>query len=377
MSRLPNDPLTEAFLKDLETIVSLDSNSQDPEGVDSVGRYFKAEFEKLHWHIREIDCGKKTGKLLEIYNLSPEHYDVTFVGHMDTVFPKGTAGERPFTVHEGRAYGPGVADMKQGDLAMLYIAKSLKRETLEKTSICMLFTPDEEIGSLYSRPYLIDVAQRSDRVFIMEACLLDGSYCTSRSGRVNYRVKFHGIAAHAGFAFSTENASAVDELGRWICALAELRCREKNTTVNVAPVSGGIASNVIADEAELSCEIRFQANDEMERVQLAVRQMVENPFTSGVSVEILEDSRTPAWSTSAETAAYVCEVKETAASLGQEFRCASRGGLSDANTMAQYCRIVIDGMGPRGQFGHSLKECLDIQGIKPCIDLCTELIKKL
>ena len=36
------------------------------------------------------------------------------MGHRDTVFPDGEAARRPFTIRDGIAYGPGVADMKAG-----------------------------------------------------------------------------------------------------------------------------------------------------------------------------------------------------------------------------------------------------------------------
>src|SRR4029077_6867180 len=40
--------------------------------------------------------------------------NVVLMGHRDTVFPDGEATRRPFTIRDGIAYGPGVADMKAG-----------------------------------------------------------------------------------------------------------------------------------------------------------------------------------------------------------------------------------------------------------------------
>ena len=48
------------------------------------------------------------------------------VGHMDTVFPDGTVAERPFVIDDGRAYGPGVTDMKGGLLGGLYALRALR-----------------------------------------------------------------------------------------------------------------------------------------------------------------------------------------------------------------------------------------------------------
>ena len=369
--------LLKEFLADLETLVNIDSGSYDPEGVNQVADFFAKRFEALGWLCEYVSFDDRVGNVLKICNREAERYDVTFVGHMDTVFPKGTPQQRPFRVEGDRAYGPGVADMKQGDLAMYYTAKLLDQETLNRVSICMLFTPDEEISSRFTRGYLEQIAAKSDRVFIMEACLLDGSYCFSRKGKLSYKFNFHGKAAHAGFAWEVENASAVHELAQWVCELMNLRDKEAGTTVNVAPISGGIGCNTVADFASMDCEMRFYSNEEGDRIEAKIAQLLENPFVPGVRVEMVDRQSTPAWRATEETWAYVDQARAIAASLGQEFQGGWRGGLSDANHMAPFCPIVIDGMGPRGQYGHSERECMDLTGVEPCIDLCKALIEAL
>ena len=365
------------FLADLEKLVNMDSGSYDPEGVDRIGDFFFRRFQELGWRCEYIRFDEKIGHVLKVCNREADHYDVTFVGHMDTVFPKGTPQERPFRVEGDRAYGPGVADMKQGDLAMYYIARALSPEILERVNICMLFTPDEEISSRFTRGYLEQIAAKSNRVFIMEACLLDGSYCFSRKGKLSYKFNFHGKAAHAGFAWEVENASAVHELAQWVCALMDLRDKEKGTTVNIAPISGGIGCNTVADFASMDCEMRFFTNEEGNRIQAKIAELMEKPFVDGVTAEMVERHSTPAWKTTEETWAYVEQVRAIAHGLGQQFEGGCRGGLSDANHMAPFCPIVIDGMGPRGQYGHSERECMDLTGVEPCIALCKALIEAL
>lgn len=70
-----------------------------------------------------------------------------FLGHMDTVFPKGTAQARPFKIEGDRATGPGVADMKAGLVANLFAARALKRLGLIDCPMTLMFSPDEELGS--------------------------------------------------------------------------------------------------------------------------------------------------------------------------------------------------------------------------------------
>jgi len=365
----------EEFLKDLKTLIEIESHSWDPTGVQQVADVFRGWFTELGWECEELHFGDEVGPVLKICNRPAEVYDITYVGHMDTVYPAGTVAQRPLRMEGNLLYGPGVCDMKQGDLAMYYIARILSKETLNKLNICMLFTPDEEISSVFTKSYLGQVAAQSKRVFIMEAQSLEGrTHCHARPGKRSYKITFHGKACHAGFMFEREHASAVEELGQWICALAGLRSRDKHTTVNIAPVFGGQATNIVADEATLEFESRFYLPEEGERIREAVERMAEHPFTDGVTVEILQERYTPAWNTSEETFRYIEQAKEVARSIGQDFVVATRGGLSDANTMAQFCSVVLDGMGPAGQGGHSLDEKLDVTTIEPLIKLCVALM---
>jgi len=365
------------YVRDLETIVNMDSFSEDPEGVAAVAAFFRREFEGLGWHVWETQVDEKAGPLLEICNKTPEHYDILFCGHMDTVFPPGTARERPFSIRNGYAYGPGVADMKQGDLGMLYTAKLLPKEFSDRLSIGMLLTPDEEISSRYSLKTLLEVGAKADRILVTEACMLSGDACIERNGKWAFAVEFFGIPAHAGFIFERENASAVEEMAHWILMLASLKNAEKGTTVNIAPVSGGAAQNVVAERARLECEIRFREQAETDRVREAVEKALKTPFVKGARAMLLAEDFKPAWVPSKETVQFAEEIRRLAGELGQDFHWSRRGGLSDANSFAQVCPRVIDGMGPRGQFGHSPQECLDISSIEPCVLLNLALLGKL
>ena len=72
---------------------------------------------------------------------------IVFLGHMDTVFPAGTAAARPFRAEGGRAYGPGVADMKAGVVANMFAARALKELGLIDVPMTLMFSPDEELGA--------------------------------------------------------------------------------------------------------------------------------------------------------------------------------------------------------------------------------------
>lgn len=101
----------EEYFSQLEELVNLDSGSTDREGVNRIASYFAPKFEALGFEVQRIR-GEETGDCLVMNRGGREHYDVLFLGHMDTVFPRGTAEERPFRMDGEKAYGPGVADRR-------------------------------------------------------------------------------------------------------------------------------------------------------------------------------------------------------------------------------------------------------------------------
>ena len=202
------------YLKQLETLVNIDSGSHNAAGVNKVADVIEGWYRDLGWHVVNHDVGPEAGRLMEISNRPADHYDVMFVGHMDTVFPDGTAEKRPFSMDEENVYGPGVGDMKNGDTAMYHVALNADPKVLENLNICMLYNPDEEIGSRYSREKMDEIGRKADIIVVMESAGNKGTrHCFARKGSMGYELEFHGQAAHAGFMFSVENASAILEMG--------------------------------------------------------------------------------------------------------------------------------------------------------------------
>lgn len=368
----------ESFLDRLATLVNIDSGSYDPEGINRVADVIESWYKDLGWYVKAHDLGPETGRMLEISNHPDcDHYDVVFTGHMDTVFPKGTVAERPFTRNETTAFGPGVSDMKNGDVAMYETAAHLSKEALDKLNICMLYNPDEEIGSIYSAEGMDSIAAKADVIYVMESAGAHGVHCFARKGRMEYVLRFHGKAGHAGFMFDLDVASAVLEMGHCIVDLMNLASREANTTVNVGVAKGGIATNVVADTAELWVESRFTSDSERERIRAAVEEMIAHPHIPGVSIEVIKHTTAKNWSRTGKGEAHRLFMQGVAEKLGLEFGDKDRGGLSDANHMSKNCDVIADGMGPSGGRDHSPDEFLTLSSIDPCVQLCCGILEEM
>ena len=109
------------------------------------------------------------------------------VGHHDTVFPLGTLAARPFTVSDGRATGPGVFDMKGGIVTAVHAVASLA----DRSGVELLFTCDEEVGSLTSRRLIEERAAACGRVLVLEPAADGGAVKIGRKGVGMYDVERH------------------------------------------------------------------------------------------------------------------------------------------------------------------------------------------
>ena len=115
------------YLKDLEYIINIDSGSSDIEGNDRMAEFFFRAFEEAGFDSEIRRAGEKNRPVVIAKTPEAGEFEFYLGGHMDTVFPKGTAAKRPFHIREGCAFGPGTVDMKAGALLILYIARELRK----------------------------------------------------------------------------------------------------------------------------------------------------------------------------------------------------------------------------------------------------------
>lgn len=367
----------EDYLKELEVLVNIDSGLGAPEGANQVGTLLAKPLTERGWLLERHTVSDKCGDCFVLKNREAEHYDVLMIGHIDTVFPAGEAIKRPFSRDENRAYGVGVIDMKQGCLAMVWVLNALPSDVLEKLNIVVIFNPDEEIGSLYSKELTDSYARISDCALVYEAASNCVTRCIQRKGMIRLSVEFIGKAGHAGYAFENGGINAVNEMAYWICELAKYHSAETGTTVNAGIARGGQAANIIPDRAELVLDIRFEKISEMEKIQAELLQLSEHAKEKGVGVVEKQRRSTPPMEPGLKTYA-LCELaKEITEEMGYNFKLKKRGGLSDANHISACGCATLDALGPTGDFDHSEDEYLELSTIQPNLEFSYRLLSKL
>ncbi|MCI8609777.1 MAG: M20 family metallopeptidase [Firmicutes bacterium] len=389
----------EAYLKELEQIINMDSGTADVDGCWRVAAFLKARLRRAGLAAAAVPYGTPQRPLVAAVTpassddplTSDKNYDFLFLGHLDTVFPAGTAESRPFRLHEaeGRVYGPGAVDMKAGALLMIYIAEYLLHVKPD-ISLCLLLNSDEETGSLESAPLLQNFGARCHRAFVFEGGRKQGQFVCQRKGCAKYEMKVSGIASHAGTS-PQQGASAIVEAAHVILQLDKLKRYDRGTTVNVGLLEGGTALNMVADHCTAQMEVRYTNEQELSRIEKALSKLERDTYINGTAVAFTKLSQTPPLRPTPQTQELMAQMEnygrllstaspDSVAADSPSFppvAFVSAGGLSDANRLAP-CNIpIIDGCGPSGGFPHSEKEFLSIATVKSRFFFVTGLILHL
>ncbi|MGL6201491.1 MAG: M20 family metallopeptidase [Lachnospiraceae bacterium] len=355
----------DAYLKTLGDLVNTDSHSDDLEGISKVAdqcHSFLTGIDKVQSEIIRLQNGRS---FVKAQLKGGRSFKVLIIGHMDTVFEKGTAQKRPFQISGNLAYGSGVADMKAGVTSALYLLKAIAESgTGNFPSITLFLSSDEETGSGDSKKYLEELALENDAVLVFEPGRGNGDVVTGRKGIGRYKVVCKGIAAHAGTNHQ-DGKNAIVEIAHKILTLAKLTNYEKGTTVNAGTISGGTGINVVPDHAEVNVDLRFGQLSEVVPTEKAIAEIVRTQYIDGVTTELHGGlNRPPMEETEANLRLYdlYCHsAREFNYRVGRQYV----GGGSDGNITCALGVPTLDGLGPCGAGFHSDKEYMELDSIIP------------
>ncbi|HSV94203.1 MAG TPA: M20 family metallopeptidase [Desulfobacterales bacterium] len=367
------------FLQDLEHLVNIDSGSGHAPGLTAVARFLQERFGCIGWDTRALEFDGGAAPCLEVVNRSrrpaDEPFDFLFLGHMDTVFPPGTAARRPFSIRDGRAWGPGVCDMKAGLLTILHAAEAISQAGVsDGLSVCIAFNSDEEIGSRASRRWFEGLAARSRRVLVFEPCRSSGQRVLQRKGVAGFEVLCHGRAAHAGVE-PEKGANAVLELAHQVLAASGFARPEAGTTVSVTTIAGGTAGNVVPDFARAGFDVRVATIEEARRIETCFRSLAASGRADGVRGEVRGEINRMPMVPSEATLRLWEHIRRIGEGMGLGMALISTGGGSDGNFTAALGVPTVDAMGPRGGCAHSADEYLELDSVVPNTRLICEVLK--
>jgi glutamate carboxypeptidase len=340
----------------LGRLVRAESPSNEKDAADRCARLLAKEWRRRGTRV-EIIRQKRRGDHLRISwcpGKGRSQGQLLVLGHYDTVYASGTLRTMPFRVRDGRAYGPGVFDMKGGLVQALFAFDALRRLNARmRKRIVFLWTSDEEIGSVSSRARIEAEARRSDAVFVLEPAFGPlGLLKTSRKGVGEAELIVHGRAAHAGLA-PQEGVNAVHELARQIVRIEEWNDPRRAVTVNADIIEGGTKSNVIAERAWAVVDLRALHVSDMRRIEQRLRSL--RPILRGARLEVRGGFSRPPMERRM-SAALFARAKQIAQQMGISLGECCAGGGSDGNFTAALGIPTLDGLGAVGDGAHSARE---------------------
>ena len=359
---------TDAMLEAIRELVEQSSHTADKAGGDAVASLLAERAAGLGLEVTRI-ASERFADHLVIASPAAAHSAegaIVFVGHHDTVFPRGSF--EGFTRDATIARGPGVLDMKGGIVVMLEAVRAVQQAGgLPRLKLRIVLVGDEEVGSPEGRAVIQTHTKGASQALVFEAGRAADKIITSRKGTGSATVIATGKAAHAANGHR-EGVNAIWALARFIDRAQRLTDYERGVTVNVGIVRGGEAKNTVPDRAECQIDFRFvrmsDADTTFEELKRACEEAAREVPGSSLTISG-GPQRLPLERNAANTELYERYAAEAkAVGLGSEESGLIAGG-SDASSTAAIGIPSIDGLGPRGSGFHTKDELIEIASLEP------------
>lgn len=352
-----------AMLSLLERVVNIDSGSYDKAGVDAVGEVFADFFTGHGIDVERLPCDI-SGDIFRARIPGPGNAPIVLMGHRDTVFTKGEAARRPFAIKDGRAYGPGVTDMKGGLVLNAFVLAAFKKFGGHSAPLVALLTSDEEIGSPQSRGIIEETAQGARAVYNAEPGRPSGNVVSRRKGGIFMIMDVAGRAAHSGANFEA-GRSAIHALAHKTVAIAALTDLPIGVTLNVGLVSGGQSVNTVAPEARGEIDMRYSRHVDRDRILGAIETIIATEHVPGISATLtIKGEFLPLEQTDGD-ARLLAHYKQAALRAGLTLDGESTGGCADSGFTSAQGTPTLCATGPVGGSAHTPEEYLEVASIVP------------
>lgn len=379
----------------LEKAVNINSGTFNLAGVRAVGRLFEPEFKSLGFESQWIALPDAVGRAGHLFaeRKGTRGKRLLLIGHLDTVFEG--EGEK-FVRLDTLAAGAGSADMKGGDVVVLYALKALQSVgALDGSRIVVAFMGDEEDAGplhLVSRQPLIDVAKRSDVALAFEEDAGKGTI--ARRGFSGWQLVVSGRQAHSSGIFSPGSSfGAIYEAARILNTFREKLAGEQYLTFNPAVIIGGTdvtydsskisgtaagKDNIIAPKVYARGDLRFISQDQLLKAREAMRAIVADHLP-GTAASISFEDGNPAMPPTKGNLALLALEDSVSRALGQgpvEALDPGRRGGGDISYVSEYLD-ALDGLGVKGMRSHTPDERVDLRSIVPATERAALLIYRL
>lgn len=341
--------------------VNLEGRYDEKENVEKVQKWFERELQETGfrtWTVpsRPDRCSVLLGVLGEKRGTAP----IMFGGHLDTVHSKGAFGcENPFRIESGKAFGPGVLDMKGGLIIALYVVKALNELGYKEHPIKFVIAGDEEGDHVGTDVDILYTNESKGALcaFNMETGHISNSLCVGRKGQYTFYATVHGKGGHAGNEFSKGHNALTDAVLK-IADLIKVTNLDTGTTVTPSVLHCGKNTTSIPDFCEFAVDVRIMNDTEGERVKKEFDRILNTSYVGGTSTEYrLETAKLYPFEPNEKILSLLAHVNKTAEENGfRQFGQIVLGGASDAGAISRADIPCLCSCGVIGEYNHNLRE---------------------
>jgi glutamate carboxypeptidase len=364
------------MLRCLEAAVNIESPTFSKPGVDRMAAFFADRIRKQRGKVRVLRHPTAgSGLLAEFWGGQSRGSEPIFIlGHLDTVWELGTLRRMPFRIRKGRAYGPGIFDMKSGIVCGLWAIRALQACGIRpRCPVRFFLNSDEEASSVAFRTQLLAEARKARAVLVLEPAAAGGALKTSRKGVGEFRITVYGRAAHAGINPGA-GVNAISELAQQVLRVEKLARPRQGLTLTVGLIEGGTRSNVVPERAAASIDVRIPHLKDREPLERKIRSL--KPIHPEARLEIRGGINRPPMER-AMAAELFRRARELGSKLDMSIEEASTGGGSDGNFTAALGIPTLDGLGGVGDGAHAVHEHVIIRELPRRAALLAALIASL
>ena len=368
----------------LEQAVNINSGTHNFAGVRAVGDLFRKEFDALGFKTIWVDGSgfKRAGHLVADHpGQGPR---IILIGHLDTVFERDSPFQTFKKIDDKTATGPGIIDMKGGDVIIIAALKALQSAgTLAGMNLVVVMTGDEEDAGdpqVTARAALVDAAKGAQYALGFEDGPGDPRFAvTARRGTSSWKLQVKGKTGHSSQIFRPDLGYGANyELARILDGFRRQLAGEEHLTFNPSLVLGGTnaemdevlsrgsasgKTNVIAATALARGDLRTLSKEQLQHARDTMKAVVaDGPLAQTEATLTFEDGY-PSLPPTDGNARLLAEYDRASRDTGSGPVAAvspDRAGAADVSFISGEVQSILDGIGLMGHDDHSPAETADL-----------------
>ena len=386
----------------LKETVDINSGTMNVAGVRRVGEVMDREFRDIGMRTEWIDGSgfQRAGHLVAHHDGAPGSPKVLLIGHLDTVFAKDSPFQALQLTGPKAGSGPGVNDMKGGNVILLQALRALKANgQLDRLSVRVVLTGDEEDSgkpTALSKQALLEAGDWADVAIGFENA--DGrpeNAAVSRRGASGWQLQVTGQPAHSSQIFQPEvGAGAIYEAARILEAFRDRLSGFENLSFNPGVIVGGTdvaldhedsrgsafgKDHVVAQKVLVDGDLRAVSREQLEAARAIMREIIATPLPRTAATIEFDDGYPPMGPTPGNLA-LLALYDAASRDLGQGPVGAvhpRKAGAADISFVADRVDMAIDGLGLKGPGNHTVDEVADLPTLQTQAERAALLLLRL